>query len=70
MAMMAFSRHPPPPAVVESRLAPYVIDAARVMSKLAPRELRDGVAASYEKIKRAWKQAVEKLPERPPAQTL
>jgi membrane protein required for colicin V production len=43
-----------PPAVVESRIAPYLIDTARVVTLATPRELRDEFAKKYEQIKRNW----------------
>ncbi len=60
MALLAFTSKPPPQSVVNSRLAPYMIDAARVLAYLAPRELRDGVEASYGHVRKVWKDAIEK----------
>jgi len=60
LALMAFTPAPPPSSVVRSRLAPYVIDAAHICPNMAPREVKDGVAASYEKVKAAWAEAVRK----------
>ena len=63
---MAFSPKPPPRSVVQSRLAPYVIDAAHVCAYLAPREVREGVRQSYEsqeawrKVKQAWEEVRSK----------
>ncbi len=65
MAIMAFTPATPgasrsasaPRAVVDSRLAPYVVDAAKVLSNLAPHELKDGVARSYDQIKGIWEDA-------------
>ena len=66
LALLAFAAKPPPPSVVESRLAPYMIDAARVLAVIAPRELRDGFEASYERAKKIWSDAVQKgIPELP-----
>ncbi len=48
----------PPPAVVNSRLAPYMMEAAHGVTMAAPRELRDGFMRRYEKIKRVWEDAV------------
>lgn len=59
MALMGFSRNPPPQPVVESRLAPYMVDGARVLSWVAPRELRDAVNQSYAKVLDIWKKNVE-----------
>ncbi|MGH9658947.1 MAG: CvpA family protein, partial [Bryobacteraceae bacterium] len=41
----------PPRAVVESRFAPYVLDAAHVLVAIAPRELKDGFAQRYQQVK-------------------
>lgn len=54
MILMAFSTHPPPPSVLNSRISPYVVDAASVLSTIAPRELREGYRDSYDRVKRAW----------------
>lgn len=54
MILMAFSLAQPPRAVAGSTLAPYVMDAARLFSKAAPRELTDGFASSYEKLRKIW----------------
>lgn len=54
MVMTAFTPNPPPRAVVNSFIAPYVMDAARMFSKMAPRELTDGFQTSYEKIRGLW----------------
>lgn len=59
MALMGFTRTPPPEPVVNSRLAPYMVDGARVLSWIAPRELRDGVGQSYAKALEIWKKQVE-----------
>lgn len=60
MAVMAFSLNPPPQAVVESEIAPYVLDAARLASNLAPEELKLAIEKSYQKIKGAWADAWKK----------
>jgi len=61
MGMMAFSQgDQPPAAVVESRLAPYVVDAARLFASMAPYELKEGFRKSYAQVKEAWSNAMEK----------
>jgi membrane protein required for colicin V production len=60
MALLAFAPTPPPRSVVSSRIAPYAMDAARVMAALAPRELRDGVRQGYEKVKQIWSDTLKK----------
>lgn len=64
MILMAFSIHPPPKAVQESALSPYVLEAADVFSKLAPRELTEGFRLSYEKLKEIWKAGVGSKPKK------
>ncbi len=54
LALLAFTPNPPPRAVVRSRFAPYVIDAAHMCAYLAPREVREAVTDSYAKVKDAW----------------
>ena len=67
MILMAFSTKPPPRSVVDSTIAPYVIEAARLFSKAAPNDLTQGVAESYEKIQKVWNDTVGKPPKRPKA---
>ena len=59
MALMGFSRNPPPESVVHSRIAPYMVDGARTLSWIAPRELRDTVSQSYAQVVGVWKKNVE-----------
>lgn len=58
MALVSFTPNPPAKSVVDSALAPYVIDSARVLVSIAPRELRDGFFRSYDKIKENWQRAL------------
>lgn len=44
----------PPRAVVQSRLAPYVIGTSRLLTELAPHELKDEFHRRYEQVKDAW----------------
>jgi membrane protein required for colicin V production len=60
LALLAFSPNPPPRSVINSRIAPYVIDAAHFCANLAPREVREGAMRSYEKVKEAWAEVVRK----------
>ena len=60
MAVMAFSPgDQPPPSVVHSRMAPYMVDAARVFAALAPHELKEGFRKTYGQVKSAWGKAIE-----------
>lgn len=60
LALLAFSPTPPPRSVVDSRIAPYMIDAAHICASLAPREVKDGVMQSYGKVKEAWAEMLRK----------
>jgi membrane protein required for colicin V production len=68
LALLAFSPEPPPPSVVNSRFAPYIVDAAQICASFAPYEVREGVRESYEKAKEIWEdlldEGVRKLRER------
>lgn len=60
-AILAFSPGDAPPApVVNSRMAPYVASAARVVTMMAPYELKQGFRKTYEKVKSAWEEAAHK----------
>jgi membrane protein required for colicin V production len=58
--LMAFSAKPPPRSVAHSRIAPYVMGAARVMAYAAPRDVQEGFHRSYEKLRQAWAEMFEK----------
>lgn len=60
LGIMAFSQgDQPPDSVVNSRIAPYVADAARAIAAIAPRELRDGFRKRYDQVKHSWGRALE-----------
>lgn len=54
LAITAFPFKPLPDAIAGSRAAPYLIDASHVLTYLAPRDLRDGFVATYEKLREFW----------------
>jgi membrane protein required for colicin V production len=56
----------PPSSVVHSRVAPYVVDGARMVSKMAPHELREGFQKTYGEVKSAWGAALDKVPQKAP----
>jgi len=60
VAIMAFSQTDHPPAsVVRSRMAPYMVGAARVCAAMAPHEFREGFQKSYAKVRTAWENALK-----------
>ena len=61
LAIMAFTPgERAPVSVIHSRTAPYVVDAARVVALMAPRELKDGFRKTYAEVKDAWTRALGK----------
>ena len=61
MGVMAFSASGKPPAsVVNSRMAPYVVQGARVFASMAPHELKEGFHKTYAEARSAWEDAVKK----------
>lgn len=60
MAILAFAPEAKAEAVEHSRLAPYVIGAARVFVAAAPREMKDGFHRSYDQVKKDWEETLKK----------
>jgi membrane protein required for colicin V production len=61
LALLAFTPGKTPPnAVVRSRVAPYVIDTARVFAAVAPHDLKEGFRKSYGQVKTVWGDALRK----------
>jgi membrane protein required for colicin V production len=59
-ALMAFApAGKPPAAVVDSKLAPYVVDASRLCAAMAPHELKEGFRRTYEQVRSAWNNALD-----------
>lgn len=55
MILMAFTTSPPPRSVAGSAVAPYVMDASRMFSRIAPHELTEGFKRSYDMLREAAK---------------
>jgi uncharacterized membrane protein required for colicin V production len=47
-------------AVVQSRMAPYLIEASELVAKAAPREFKDRFQRQYEQMKSSWKVAEQR----------
>ncbi len=61
MGIVAFSpAGRAPESVVNSHIAPYVADGARVFVAMAPHDLKEGFRSTYAQVKAAWKSAVDK----------
>jgi membrane protein required for colicin V production len=46
----------PPSAVVQSRLAPYVMEASHVLTAIAPHDLKTEFQKRYDQVKQQWDQ--------------
>lgn len=53
-----------PQSVAESQLAPYMIEAAHVLSWGAPREMKDAFSKRYEQAKKLWRDVRARVEER------
>ena len=62
MIMLAFAPAKTHNAVVDSYLAPYVMESADMLSAVTPFELKDGFRKRYEEIKKAWEDTIKKKP--------
>lgn len=60
MILTGFPLSPVPNSIKNSVAAPYLIEVSHVLVQLAPRELKDGFAATYERIKKIWSGEVDK----------
>ncbi len=70
MAMLAFAPAAKAKGVANSRLAPYVIGAARMFVAAAPREMKDGFRRSYAEVKKDWEETLQKgIPKAPKEKT-
>jgi membrane protein required for colicin V production len=68
MGLMAFSAADrPPAAIVNSRIAPYVAGAAKVIASMAPYELKEGFRKTYAQAKSAWDKAIHDGLQKEPA---
>jgi membrane protein required for colicin V production len=55
--IMAFSPGDQPPReVVQSRMAPYMLEGSRVVAAMAPHELKEGFRKSYARVQSEWAQ--------------
>lgn len=65
LVALGFAAKGPPRAVVNSLLAPYVVDAARWMVAAAPHDLKNAFEETYEKTRRIWETTLKKGLHRP-----
>ena len=65
LILTAFPMKPIPDSVAHSRIAPYLLEAAQAVSYAAPRELRDGFAESFDRLRDLWKKGLRSSPKEP-----
>ena len=58
VGLVSFAPNPPPNAVLQSRTAPYVLEAARLVVAIAPAEISGSFNSNYQAIRARWKKAV------------
>ena len=54
LMITAFLPGEPPPAILHSRIAPYVLDGAHLLSLTTSPEMKQQFRQTYEKAKKAW----------------
>jgi membrane protein required for colicin V production len=60
MMIMSFANAGGPPrSIVDSRMAPYFANAARVVSMAAPNEIKNGFRKTYDQVRAAWQQTLK-----------
>ena len=67
MILTAFSGPKAPESVAESKIAPYVLEAAQILVYLTPREIRDGFHSNYEKLREQWNHTIQDTIKKTPA---
>ncbi len=55
--VLACIPEPPPAAIVDSRMMPYVLQASRVLAEMTPKELKDAFEAAEGRLKGIWDKA-------------
>ena len=67
MLFAAFTPGRAPAAIVQSEIAPHLIEASSVLAALTPNEIKSGFRKTYDEAKKLWKDAMrkksKKLPE-------
>ena len=60
LGIMAFAQgEKAPDSIVQSRVAPYVVQGARILAALAPHEVKEGFRKTYSRVKTAWQEDVQ-----------
>jgi membrane protein required for colicin V production len=60
LILTAFPIKPVPDSVAHSEVAPYLIDAAHMVTYLTPRELRQSFRETYDRIREFWRREIPK----------
>ena len=54
MIAMAFPRQTLPQAVIQSQIAPYVVEASRLLAALTPPDLKESFHRNYDEVQKIW----------------
>jgi len=60
LMITAFLPGDPPQAILHSRIAPYILDGAHLLSLTTPPDMKQQFRQTYEKTKKAWVDPVRK----------
>jgi len=58
VALSSFTIKPMPDAVADSRFAPGMVEAGRLLAALTPKEMKDGFDKSYSNLKKFWDERI------------
>lgn len=60
LGLMAFPFKPIADTIAKSEVAPYVIGIANAAAAVAPKEVKDGFHATYDRVKQLWENSTAK----------
>ncbi|MFN7920716.1 MAG: CvpA family protein [Bryobacteraceae bacterium] len=64
LAISSFTRNPPPSSITQSNIAPYILEFSKLVSYVAPADLRTNFDQNYAKIRKVWDEMVKLVPAR------
>lgn len=62
LAISSFTRNPPPSSITQSNIAPYILEFSKLVSYMAPADMRTHFDQNYAKIKKVWDEMVKLVP--------
>lgn len=70
MIGMAFPRSTLPEAIIHSHIAPYVVDASRMLAAITPDEMKDAFYRNYGEVKKVWEEMMQRKAKKLPTTTV